>query len=311
MKNRMRSFIHLILIVSAAIAMTACATRKYRTEDPSAFRKTGLKQFQSKSDPSGLMDLMTGEIVEKIEAPSEMIVLQRPLAKLDPRSLKLTKPLHFRVHTAYFDEELKRVWVGGALYNQNSIYRSLLIYSDGDGKWQEAEPTNPGVTFLFTEKSPTNELVAVESSYADGNALFAFWVFNSITGKWSEKQILRTGKKGDSFKKNIGCCSEIILDLNLAGKKWSMNLAGTEKSATFLSGNQGRSWNLQGKPGPFDLAKDRGIRQWMASPVDFADEPENSMILVEFANRDKPYQLPRYWNYQVNGASLRLKPLLK
>jgi hypothetical protein len=311
MKIGMRSFFSLILLILTAVVTAACSTQKYRTDDPRVFKKVGLKPFQSKSDPSGLIDLMTGEIVEKIEAPSEVIMLLRPLAKFDPRILKLSKPLHFRVHTAYFDEELKRAWVGGALYSKNSIYRSLLLYSDGGGKWQEAEPANQGVTFLFAEKGPTNEFVVVESSYTEGNALYAFWNFNSVTGSWSEKRILRTGKSGDSFKKGIGCCSEIILDLGLSEKKWTLNLAGTERSATFVTKDQGRTWRIQGKPGSFSLAKDRGIRQWMASPVDFADEPENSMILIEFANRDKPYQLPRYWNYQISGGSVRLKPLIK
>jgi hypothetical protein len=301
----------LVFLLLFILSTVACASKKFRSD--SLIKPQQFKSSQSKADPSGLLDLMSGEMPEKIEAPSEVTMLERPLAKfeLPEGSGKTAKPFHFRVHTAFFDEDLKRVWAGGALYNQNTIYRSFLIYTDGGGRWFEAEPANDGVAFVYADKSPTNEFVAVESLYTEGSALSSFWSFVAPTGKWTEKQIQRTSKSGDVFKKNIGCCTEIVLDLDLNSKIWTMNLAGNEKSATFVSKTQGRTWKMQGKPGAFSLAKEKGLRQWLASPTDWTDEPGNPMILLEFSNREKPYQIPRYWAYELKSQSIRLKPLLK
>lgn len=255
-----------------------------------------------------------GKAVTTPRKPAEIgsvTTIDRPLTKFNPADVieGPVKAFNFKVFTAVYDETHKKVWVGGALYFENVIYRSLLISSSGDGQWEEAEPANPGVANVYLAQTPTHNIINVESLYSGGSSLSSFWKFDVKKQKWSQARV-GPAVEQNVFRKAIGCCTQIIMGMEFPQGKWKMKLAGDKMSANFISSSQGRNWAVQGKAETHALQEGQGFLQWRAEPNDRLDEPEKKIIELEFASKSIHLAIPRYWNTFVRGQKVTLSPVL-
>lgn len=220
---------------------------------------------------------------------------------------------NFQVNSALYNEKTGQVWVGGALYYQNMIYRSLLLSSDGHGYWSEEIPTSPGLSFVYlTPGNDVRGVIAIESLYSGGSAIDKISVLSQ--GKkapmWVQTAIKRSAKGKDVFKEAIGCCTEMVQALTVKNEKeWTMDLAGNEKIATFKSKDGGVHWAIDGKAKDHNLAKEKEFRQWITTPNDALESPQERIVVLDFSNRSHRFALPRYWKWEiVKKDRIVLKP---
>lgn len=264
--------------------------------------------------PQKTVPTVDGKAVTTPRKPAEIgsvTTIDRPLTKFNPSDVieGPVKAFNFKVFTALYDEEQKRVWVGGALYFENVIYRSFLISSSGDGEWEEAEPANPGVANVYLAQTPIKNIVNVESIYSGGSSLSSFWKLDVKKQKWTQTSINPTTEQ-NVFRKAIGCCTQIMMNMEFPNGKWKMKLAGDKMAAQFISSSNGRNWAIQGKPEVHTLQQGQGFLQWRAEPNDRLDEPEKKIIEIEFASKSIHLAVPRYWNFIVRGQKVTLSPVL-